>query len=229
MTISAGNATVSVPTFQVGSEPHRRRIATWATIAQNRLDNHDDSISALEASVSAINTSVTNLNASVSAINTAVTNLQNSLSAAVVVVALAVSNTSAQTFTAGVTNRVVGYQVPDIDTHNAFNSSSGVYTVPISGIYEIDCAMLSQSTAWAAGQGIILRTYKNSATNVSSSLRRADAAVTAFLGTHTHALVSCTVGDILTVSVAMETLTNLYHANTADAVTFNRLSINKVK
>lgn len=206
MTTSAGNAVVSVPTFQPGDVQHRRRIATWATVVQQRLDGHDSSISA---------------------VNTAVTNLQNSLSAQEVVVALVVGNENAQAFVAASFTAVTTWLTPDVDTHSAFNATTGVYTVPQNGLYQVNGALLTNAVSFTA-PGVVLPFILVNGANVRRGWKGIDATNTDNQGAQVYGLFSCSVGTTIALGLYVSTPCTLY-AGANDGRFYNRLHIHKVK
>lgn len=214
MAISAGNAAVLVPVFQPGDQQHRRRIATWAlTVSQDIVDIHN-SISAADANNAALSTSVTNL--------------QDSLSAYEVIVAMAANNASGHSVTGGNTTRVLNWTT-EYDTNNAFNASAGVYTIPVTGLYRLHATMLFNQVVNNIG---VMRFYKNSATNIVSQLTSTNNGATAtYCSMQAYCLVSCSAGDQITLSTYQSVSNNMYNggANSADARTYNKLYIEKVK
>jgi len=58
---------------------------------------------------------------------------------------------------------VVAFPTKDFDTHNAFNTSTNLYTVPVSGKYKITSSLLFTSTGGLGpSQGVFIVSYKNS-------------------------------------------------------------------
>ena len=203
MTISAGNADVLVPVFQPGDEQHRRRIATWALHVNQDLAGFHSSVSNVAATV-------------------------NQLSANAVLVAMGANTVSTQTITAGSTNRIVTWQT-EFDTHSAFNASAGVYTVPVNGLYRVQATFLFNNIANPVN---VARIYKNSATNVVSMLSQVQTGGTAnYCTVQPFCLVSCSVGDTITVSLYSGSTNTLYNGGSAsaDARTYNKLYIERVK
>lgn len=67
----------------------------------------------------------------------------------------------ATTFTPG--GALVAFPTKDFDTHNAFNTSTNLYTVPISGKYRVTSSLNASSTGGLGpSQGIFISSYKNS-------------------------------------------------------------------
>lgn len=189
MATSAGNASVLVPTFQPGEQQHRRRIATWATVVQQRLDDHDSSISAIEASVSAINTQV------------------DLISAAIAPVVMFSIATTSQTVTTAV-NTTLTHMAPTVDTRSAMNASSGVYTVPVTGYYMATMKASFNPAAWANADigGIIL---KDGSAVVASFNRMNNASATQITETPTPIWMGlCTAGSTLAAAVFQDTGSN---------------------
>lgn len=202
MTISAGNADVLVPVFQPGDEQHRRRIATWA------LHVNQD-IAAFHTSVSAIATQVQNI------------------SSGATVVAMGANNASGHSVAAGQTIRVLNWTT-EFDTNSAFDAVNGIFTAPANGLYEVYATMLFNQAVGVTG---VMRVYKNSATNVVSQLFPLNGTSANYCTMQVSCFVSCSVGDQLTLSTYQSVNNNMYNggASSADARTYNKLYINKVK
>ena len=68
-------------------------------------------------------------------------------------------NTSSQVVVVGGT--VVTCTVKEFDTNNAYNTSTGTYTVPVSGVYEVGAGIVAGSIAGTSTQAILLQVWKN--------------------------------------------------------------------
>lgn len=68
------------------------------------------------------------------------------------------ANTCSNTVT-GLTALV--FSAKNFDTHNSYNTSTGIYTVPAPGLYEVDFTVHTNSASWTAGQVVICYIYKN--------------------------------------------------------------------
>jgi hypothetical protein len=105
------------------------------------------------------------------------------------------ANTCSNTIT-GLTALV--FSAKNFDTHNGYNTSTGIYTVPAPGLYEVDFTVHTNSASWTAGQVVICYVYKNgSPIGDFRDVRPATSSVqTKQNGTM---LVSCVAGDTLAI------------------------------
>lgn len=72
---------------------------------------------------------------------------------------LSVSNNSAT---------VVVFEDKVVDSHNGMNTSTGLYTIPVSGKYMIHARILfDTSTGWAAGERVAAYLFKNTSTELA--------------------------------------------------------------
>ena len=65
---------------------------------------------------------------------------------------------SGQTVT-NVTATTLQYTTKIFDSHNAYNTSTGVYTAPYSGKYQLSAVQLTNNVAWTPGHYILMSTY----------------------------------------------------------------------
>jgi hypothetical protein len=115
-------------------------------------------------------------------------------------------------------NSTAGQSIPNVtattlvcstkiyDTHASMNTSTGVYTVPVSGKYSIASKILFNSFSWGTGQVANLTVYKN-ATNVFV-LDRSDelaSATTRFCSIGGSGTYFFNAGDTITVKVDQNT------------------------
>jgi hypothetical protein len=59
------------------------------------------------------------------------------------------------------TGPTIVFETVDYDTHGAYNSSTGVYTIPVSGKYKFACALRQTSTAVVAGNEVVIELLIN--------------------------------------------------------------------
>lgn len=109
------------------------------------------------------------------------------------------------------------------DTHGAYNSSTGIFTVPVSGKYRITGQARTSNVAWTAGNVLETYLYKNG--SQYSILSRA---VVQTNGTYTLQAggtdeISCIAGDTLAFYVYSDVATTL-GAGTGNFFTAERLS-----
>lgn len=81
------------------------------------------------------------------------------------------------------------------DSHNAYNTTTGLYTVPVAGIYRVGFAIACGPTA-GANQSTTPQIYRNGARYSYTSSAAAEAA-SRTVSQFTSDLVSCAVGDTL--------------------------------
>lgn len=78
----------------------------------------------------------------------------------------AVYNDSAgQTFPATTTYNALTFNTKEVDTHGAFNGSTGVFTAPATGLYEVDVAMGAYGTGTVAYVDLIVTPSSGTAGN----------------------------------------------------------------
>lgn len=73
-------------------------------------------------------------------------------------VAMTAGNSSGQSIPHNVTTVITGWTKTN-DTHNSFNTTTGEYTVPVSGIYLINTLLTYNNAAWALGNIIDLHIF----------------------------------------------------------------------
>ncbi len=87
------------------------------------------------------------------------------------------------------------------DLSSSYVGSTGIYTCPISGIYEVSATISTTSVANTANNGLYLYLYKNAA--LSSYIAQTNQQATATLGIATQGVTTaqCNAGDTLAVYV----------------------------
>jgi hypothetical protein len=88
------------------------------------------------------------------------------------------------------------YPTVNFDSASAYNASTGVYTVPTTGYYDVT-VLFSIDGTFSTSAEMIVQIFQNS-TSKSFSLTYASANNTG-LTVSTHALLNCTAGDTITV------------------------------
>ena len=202
MTISAGNADVLVPTFQPGEQQHRRRIATWA------LHINQD-IAAFHASVSAMATQIQNI------------------SSGATIVAFSAGNEAGQTVSAALTT-ITNWLTPFVDTASGFNTTTGVYTIPQNGTYEIFGKFMMSSGAITAPNELILEINRNGA-RAGVGWKGIDASVTNYQQVNTTALISCSVADTISLRMQLGAGQAGLYSGANDGRYYTQFQIHKVK
>lgn len=93
------------------------------------------------------------------------------------------------------------FNVKGEDTHGAFNTSTGLFTAPAAGLYEISSSCLTSGEAWTAGQYLELRIRKNT-TEINTVFSSIPANATVNRGPgKVSAIVSLVAGDTLGVQL----------------------------
>lgn len=97
------------------------------------------------------------------------------------------------------TSVLIFEDLDDGDTHAAYNSSTGVYTAPSSGWYDIDCGIYCPSTTWTAGQFLSLEFVKNGSVTKNWFVNRVQATFTQAFSISGSAKVYLEKGDTFQV------------------------------
>lgn len=136
---------------------------------------------------------------------------------------------------AGGATTTIGTSATDIingttayDTHGAYNAATGVYTVPVSGLYKATTFLTRGSAAASAvNQNIHVYIYKNGSSNaqIAAHVAQTTSSVNAVMAGS--AEVQCVAGDLLKLSGIRDTNAGsaALNGDTGDCfVTFERLS-----
>lgn len=143
------------------------------------------------------------------------------------VVAMNAGNASTQSFANNTPTTVTNW-TKIFDTANAFNATTGVYTVPVGGLYSITANLLFNSVLYPADGYLSGVIYKNG-TAASDYLNQVGAATTApiYLQVKMDLLVQCIAGDTLYIqAVQSSSGTNTLYADST--LIYNRFSVLKV-
>jgi microcystin-dependent protein len=105
-----------------------------------------------------------------------------------------------QSFTTG-TETVISSVTSVSDTHSGLNTSSGVYTVPVSGYYRISAATASISTAWTASSNRYLQLRTGGSQSVSLGLSIISASITGYFGASGSTTLYYNAGDTISIFV----------------------------
>jgi len=111
-------------------------------------------------------------------------------------------NSAGTTYTSG-SVAVLPYNVSKtIDTHNALNTTTGIFTVPISGNYQVDGSCLFASASWTTVNTFVeVIIYKNNAVYSRSSDAVIQTSCTINLGHSISDIVPCVKGDTLEIRI----------------------------
>jgi hypothetical protein len=108
------------------------------------------------------------------------------------------------------------------DTHSAYNTSTGIYTVPVSGVYRVSAAMQAASTALTTAEAIENFIIYNGSTTVASGLTWGNG-VTHAQPVLVTASYPCNAGDTLQIQI----ISNVATTGSTTAGT-NTLSIERI-
>ena len=101
-------------------------------------------------------------------------------------------------------NTVIEFEDIDYDTHNAYDTTTGVYTVPVKGKYAVYAGVYTQSRSWSAGNGFELKFEKNG-TVVKTNIFRMFGTISTSIGMQLYDVLDLDKGD--TIEVLSGTLT----------------------
>lgn len=88
------------------------------------------------------------------------------------------------------------------DTHNAYNTSTGLYTVKVPGYYVATCVIRTTSSSWAGTNEIGMGFVKNSESEIKMGVKFFDANVTSVVSVMgSSPPVLCNAGDTLKVQI----------------------------
>ena len=132
---------------------------------------------------------------------------------------------NAQNYTSGSTSTVI-WQTVVFDTNSGYNTSTGIYTVPVNGVYQVSSSLLLSSNTTGATTDffdyIIL--HNGTEYSVTTSAPERIVATNATQQCHIQDLVSCTAGDTLAIQVVSST-TNTYSQADPHSVNFCVLKV----
>jgi hypothetical protein len=139
------------------------------------------------------------------------------------VVAAAYSSNTATAVTNG--NTLV-FEDKEFDTHNAYNTSTGEYTVQVPGIYRVSAHAGTESVVGVIGTGFGLRAIQTGSASVTAQGHTdiADSTGTrGYYGSVSH-LFNCRAGDVLKITMSE----NIGAVNTLNLTEYNKLSIERI-
>ncbi len=129
-------------------------------------------------------------------------------------------DTGGQTVNTGVT--IYKFTTASFDSHNAYSTSTGLYTCPISGKYEVSSQILLAGGTYATNSNIILNLYKNGSfySYLGFTVGTGGATALGVSGTDT---VSCLAGETLAIYIGNSTGTTSNTATQTNHVSFKRI------
>lgn len=122
----------------------------------------------------------------------------------------------------GTSLAVYRFQTRDFDSHLQYSTSTGLYTVPISGKYQIAAAMQTSAISFSAAQAVYFYIYKNGSQYgvLGQTVGNGTANTWILSGSDT---VQCNAGDTLAIYIGATVATTANPVSTA-----NHLSIVRV-
>ena len=123
----------------------------------------------------------------------------------------------------GTSAGIYKFQTKDFDTHGAYSSSTGLYTVPVSGKYLIASTLTATATAYPAGGSLVIYVYHNGTFAGLLGQSILSTSTTLTLVTNGSTIINCLAGDTLALYASSSTATS---GNTVAGN--NHLSITRV-
>lgn len=144
------------------------------------------------------------------------------------VVAMSCGQTSTQTI-ADDTETTVIFNSSEFDTHSGLDTSTGAYTIPVAGIYQINAKILFDPTAnWDGGELGYVRINAYDSSGVEKAEKtghvtewQTSNSVSIYLSSQVTCLLSLNKGDVVKVNVTQKTGSSLDLANAADDTYFD--------
>lgn len=114
-------------------------------------------------------------------------------------VALITGKNNSQSFTPSSAVTIL-WDAPSVDTHQGLNVSTGVYTVPVTGLYSFTASVYAQAAAWIAGENVRVTALRNISTVLREQFKEVEANNTMIFGIPVSGLVSLSAGDSFTIA-----------------------------
>lgn len=130
------------------------------------------------------------------------------------VVAMHAAATPTGTLNSSYNTTIIGTAIND--THAAYNTSTGVYTIPVSGYYKV-AARVYVSASYSAGNVLSVRIRKNG-TSLAAGPIRATGTSSTVMSADVSTLVLCNAGDTLDIQTVVDGGTPTYSG--ADAANY---------
>jgi len=143
------------------------------------------------------------------------------------VVACSYTTDAGATFT---DNGIVIFEDRAFDTHNAYNTSTGIYTVPVSGIYEVSTVVVSDAVVAAVTNYFGITIQKQGLSTITYSGKRdiCEVASSRSYSSSATAYFSLSQGETIRV-LAEENITNAITLTVALSGRRNQLHIKRIK
>jgi hypothetical protein len=120
------------------------------------------------------------------------------------------------------TSTTIVYEDRISDTHNAYNTSTGVYTVPVSGFYAINASFALDTESWVAGTSITSDIEVNG-TVVKSLFLRVQASVSTTMSLNASDSIYLNKGDQVEIVSTSPISTNTLSTNNLNVFSIARI------
>lgn len=120
----------------------------------------------------------------------------------------------------------VPFATKDFDSHNAYNTSTGLYTVPVSGKYAVTGTVNYASSTYGVNNQVIASVYKNTAIHSYGDIAPIMAIVTLPFGSNVSTTVNCLAGDTLEIRAQNTRTAGATTLNTGAG--FNHIEIERI-
>ena len=142
-------------------------------------------------------------------------------------IVMAANKQSGQSLPGGAATVVTGWTT-EVDTASAFSASTGVYTIPVGGVYLIQSGLLLNGASWNNTIGYGVRILKNG-TFTAGAFRQVTATATIDNYANITAVFNCVAGDTISTAIANGTGgAILLYNNAVDDKAYNRFYIVRV-
>lgn len=112
------------------------------------------------------------------------------------------------------------------DSHNAYNTSTGIYTVPVSGKYAVQGTINYASATYGVNNQVLASVYKNGAIDSYGDIAPIMAIVTLPFGSVVDTTISCNAGDTLEIRAQNTRTAGATTLNTGAG--FNHIEIERI-
>jgi hypothetical protein len=144
-------------------------------------------------------------------------------------IAASAINTAGTSIPNTATPTVVTYDSTKIfDTHGALNTTTGIFTVPETGYYQVNAVFLFSSLAWTVNNYAMCAVYKNGVAQNNGRYNEVPVTATRFIDCSVNQVVYATKGDTIDLRIQQNRTGGASTLNTAAPTSWNQMSIVKV-
>lgn len=133
------------------------------------------------------------------------------------------SYTSTNGAAIGTSYSALAFNVKNYDSHGAYNPSTGSYTCPVSGKYEVSSIITTASVTLTTAQQIEVAVYKNSAFYAELGLVQGNGTAAAYRVSGAPVQVQCNAGDVLQLQTNASVATSAYTVQGFSHLEFKRI------